>query len=171
MSVTVDPDAAIPHGLEGYRPPWRCKCAVCRKANAEYTKAKRDEYKQRDELAVKRRSKPISTKGTRAAGARRSESKNSVPGEMEVAVREECSTLPEERRKPSLVVAAVNLAKSVDILSRDPKCIAVQNSTTKQLMAVMADLRGDKTADAKNKRKSGGRLATVGALTKVKRAQ
>jgi hypothetical protein len=67
-----------------------------------------------------------------------------------------------------LVVAAKNLGRNVDELAGDIKVIALYNSTMKQLMSTMAELRGDKDRPA-GRKKSGGRLATVGNLTKVKR--
>lgn len=117
-----------------------------------------------DELAAKRekRSKPKTDPNGSVAKGR------SRVGEMERAVIEECSSITDA--KPTLVVAAKNLARLIDSLSGDSKGAAVQNSTTKQLMGVMADLRGDKAkAGATGRKKSGGRLATVGNLTKVRR--
>jgi hypothetical protein len=87
---------------------------------------------------------------------------------MERAVVEECASLERAKDRPTLVVAARNLAKIVDT----PKMSSIHTSTTKQIMSILADLHGDTDkAKAANKRKSGGRLATVGQLTKVKRAQ
>lgn len=87
---------------------------------------------------------------------------------MEKAVIEESAGIP--NAKPTLIVAAKNLGRSVDDLTGNEKAIALYNSTMKQLMATMAELRGDKTAsNATGRKKSGGRLATVGNLTKVKR--
>lgn len=113
-----------------------------------------------DELAPRRKAK----------AKPKSESRDSVRklGEMEKAVIEECAEIPDA--KPTLVVAARNLGRNVDSLTDNPKVIALYNSTMKQLMATMAELRGDKSKTT-SRRKSGGRLATVGALTKVKRAQ
>lgn len=174
MSVTAKPDDGIPHGLRGYRKPYNHRCDVCRAANTKYNAEQRAKRaaKREDELAVKRAArngKPpaISTKGIREAAARRSESKDSV-GDMERAVIEECAKLERAKERPTLVVAARNLAKIVDT----PKMSSIHTSTTKQIMSILADLHGD-TAKAKatGRRKSGGRLATVGALTKVKRAQ
>jgi hypothetical protein len=80
----------------------------------------------------------------------------------------ECAELEKARQRPTLVEAARNLAKIVD----NPKLSSIHTSTTKQLMAILSDLHGDTEAKkATGKRKSGGRLATVGNLTKVKRAQ
>jgi hypothetical protein len=88
---------------------------------------------------------------------------------MERAVIEECAAITDA--KPTMIVAAKNLGRSVDDLTDNPKVIALYNSTMKQLMATMAELRGDKVkAGVTGRKKSGGRLATVGALTKVKRA-
>lgn len=177
MSVTGNPKDPIPHGLKGARKPWLCKCSICRTALRRYNREKRAEYaeaKRDDELAAKREQRaskgpPISTKGTRAAGVRRRTVTNGTVREMEKAVIEECSQITDA--KPTLVVAAKNLGRSVDDLTGNPKAIALYNSTMKQLMATMAELRGDKAkAGVTGRKKSGGRLATVGALTKVKRA-
>lgn len=173
MSVTDDP---IPHGLKGARKPWCCRCDICVKANRAYNNSKSAEYKARDrdaaradELAAKREAKRKDppAKRTDPSGSLRKGRK--AIGEMERAVIEEASAITDA--KPTLIVAARNLARLIDMLSADSKGASVQNSTTKQLMSVMADLRGDKSASkATGRRKSGGRLATVGNLTKVKRA-
>ena len=169
MSVTDDP---ITHGIKGYRQG--CKCKTClaqgRKAQREASARFRERQRQRrvDEIAEQRRKK--------YARSRSTESRDSVQpsrtvGEMERAVIEECAAITNTR--PTLVVAAKKLGRSVDDLTDNPKVIALYNSTMKQLMATMAELRGDETDKRKTgKRKSGGRLATVGNLTtKVKRAQ
>jgi hypothetical protein len=117
--------------------------------------------RRNDELAAKR--------------AQKTETSDSVPkrrrvGEMEQAVIAECAAITDA--KPTLVIAAKNLGRSVDDLTGNAKVIALYNSTMKQLMATMAELRGDKAkSGATGRKKSGGRLATVGNLTKVKRAQ
>lgn len=156
----------VPHGLGGYR-KFKCRCSVCRAANAGYVKDLRARAKANDEVGAKRR-------------ARRSESKDSVRktgrarriGDMEQAVIDECEGLPEDKTKATQIVAAKGLARKVDELVDDEKAISLYNSTIKQLMATMAELRGDKLdARTASKRKSGGRLATVGNLTKVRRAQ
>lgn len=91
---------------------------------------------------------------------------------MEQAVIDECEGLPDDKTKATQIVAAKGLARKVDELVNDEKAISLYNSTIKQLMATMAELRGDKLdARTASKRKSGGRLATVGNLTKVRRAQ
>jgi len=178
MSVTGEFDGSIPHGLRGSRKPYNCVCSKCRTAQRKYNREKQAEYRQRDqqakdELAAKRatRKTGISTKGIRAEAAKRSaaatESGDSV-GRMERAVIAECAELEKARQRPTLVEAAKNLAKIVD----NPKLSSIHTSTTKQLMAILSDLHGDTDAKkATGKRKSGGRLATVGNLTKVKRAQ
>jgi hypothetical protein len=166
--------------LKGARKPWYCDCTVCKDAINEYNRAGRARRKQQrearqaDELAAQRAKRkgkqpPISTKGIRAAAAKRTESSDSVAkGRMEKAVLAECEALERARTRPTLVVAACNLAKIVD----NPKLSSIHTQTTKQIMAILADLHGDtEKAKATGKRKSGGRLATVGALTKVKRAQ
>jgi hypothetical protein len=85
---------------------------------------------------------------------------------MELAVAAECDGLERAKDRPALVVAAKNLAKIVD----NPQLSSIHTSTTKQIMAILSDLHGDADkVKAANRRKSGGRLATVGALTKVKR--
>jgi hypothetical protein len=87
---------------------------------------------------------------------------------MEKAVIAECEGLERAKVRPTLVVAARNLAKIVDT----PKMSSIHTSTTKQIMAILSDLHGDSAkTKATGRRKSGGRLATVGNLTKVKRAQ
>jgi hypothetical protein len=89
---------------------------------------------------------------------------------MESAVIEECASV-DGGVKATQLVAAKTLARLVDSLSNESAGHAVVNSATKQLMALMAEIRGDaKQEKATGKRKSGGRLATVGNLTtKVKR--
>lgn len=194
MSV---PDDGIPHGLEGYR-RHGCQCddgttESCLGANRAYNRQQRLIRKERkeasaksDELARKREAKrdpkgpPISTKGTRAGGVKRSEQRSESNdsdgsksrrgkriGEMEAAVIAECAQLELAAVRPTVVVAARNLARLVDDLSGSAKGGSVQVSTTKQLMAMLESLRPKDTGSGK--RKSGGRLATVGALTKVKR--
>jgi hypothetical protein len=178
VSVTDDPKDPIPHGLEGYR-KYGCTCddgtvKSCLGANRAYHRERRAARAERrdetDELAalrLKRKGKPASkqTETSDSVPKRRR-----TPGEMEIAVIEECSTI--ENVKPTLVVAAENLGRCVDDLTGNPKTIALYNSTLKQLMSTMAELRGNETDKRKTgKRKSGGRLATVGALTKVKRTR
>lgn len=181
MSVTETDDDGIPHGLKGYRKPYNCRGPICAKANSEYMKAKRAEYANKDrddELAAKREARktvpPISTAGMRKRSANvraknGTESPDSVkPGEMEKAVIEECAAMPEDRALPTKVIAARKLARIVD----NGKLSSMHNSTTKQLMAIMAEMRGDDAKSrATGRRKSGSRMATVGNLTKVKRAQ
>lgn len=167
VSVTDNPRDPVPHGLKGSRPPYSCKCSKCRTAQRRYNREKQAEYRLRDkqktdELAAKRAQKKTVTTGTVRKGRR-------TLGEMEQAVIEECAEIT--NAKPTLVVAAKNLGRSVDDLTGNMKVIALYNSTMKQLMATMAEMRGDKAkAEVTGRRKSGGRLATVGALTKVKRA-
>lgn len=164
MSVTGKSDDPIPHGLQGSRKPWGCDCPICKAATRKYNRDKQAEFRDRqrakrtDEVAAKRKQRNT-----------RSESTDSV-GRMQKAVIEECAQISDV--KPTLVIAAEELAKSIDMLSGNAKALALANSSMKQLLAVMAELRGD-TAKAKatGRRKSGGRLATVGALTKVRRAQ
>jgi hypothetical protein len=165
MSVTGKPDDNIPHGLKGYRLPYNCRCDVCKAANTEYMRGKRAEYAKRDdELSARREARKV-TRRT----ARRTESSDSVAmGAMEKAVIEETDKLERAKDRPTQVVAARNLAKIVD----NPKLSSIHTSTTKQIMAIMADLRGDMEEKKRTgRRKSGSRLATVGQLTKVKRAQ
>lgn len=177
VSVTGNSDDGIPHGLKGYRAPYCCTCDVCRAANAQYSRDKRAEYAaaKRDELATKREARYAKSQGKERTAIRQRQaaatvSGGTVPksaGPMERAVIEECEGLERAKIRPTLVIAARNLAKIVDT----PKMSSIHTSTTKQIMAILADLHGD-TAKAKatGRRKSGGRLATVGALTKVKRA-
>lgn len=162
------PDA-IPHGIEGYRQPYNCKCPICRAAWAAYCKERREARKAKaanetDELAAKRR-KRGGTKASRVSQA------DSVPGPMERAVTDECAAL-ENPAKATQLVAAKQLASLIDQLSANGGGVgaAVINSSTKQLMALMSEIRGDTTkSTATGRRKSGGRLATVGEMTKVKR--
>lgn len=157
MSVTGVLKDPIPHGLKGYRKPFCCKCDVCRAAGSKYASDKRKEYRERDELSAKRSQR------------RRTESRNSV-GDMEQAVIAECDVIPTV--KATQVVAAKNLARLIDRLMKESAGAAVLNSATKQLMMLMSDIRGDvDKAKTTGKRKSGGRLATVGQLTKVRRVQ
>lgn len=181
MSVTGKTDDGIPHGLKGARKPYYCDCDICKAAINKYNREGRARRKlakqqQDDELAAKRQQRrsrdpkgpPISTKGSRA---RRTETDVSVSkgvGAMEKAVISECAGLERAKARPTLVVAARNLAKIVDT----PKMSSIHTTTTKQIMAILNDLHGDSAkVKATGRRKSGGRLATVGNLTKVKRAQ
>lgn len=164
---------AIPHGLKGYR--MGCPCDVCKRGWADYVaerrairKAKADKRSRKstgtDDLAKRRAQKRT------AAPRKRSESNDSV-GAMEAAVIAECDAL-ENKPNATQLVAAKQLASLIDKLSAngDGAGAAIINSSTKQLMSIMAEMRGDTVkAKATGRRKSGGRLATVGALTKVKR--
>jgi hypothetical protein len=181
VSVTCKSKDPIPHGLEGYR-KYGCTCddgtvKSCLGANRAYQREMRarraDAKLSGDELAAKRtqRSKGpvVTTKRMREAAAKRRKTEtNDSVGEMEQAVITECAGIADA--KPTLVVAAKHLGRNVDALSGNAKTIALYNSTMKQLMATMAELRGDKAkTSVTGRKKSGGRLATVGNLTKVKR--
>lgn len=164
---------AIPHGLKGYREPYECRCSVCRRGWADYMADLRAKRKAKrgngtDDLARRRAQKRAPTK----RGAGQSESRDSVKmGAMEKAVIVECEKL-ETPPNATQLVAARSLASLIDKLNAkdDGVGAAVINSSTKQLMSIMAEMRGDTTkSKATGRRKSGGRLATVGALTKVKR--
>jgi hypothetical protein len=165
-------DDAIPHGVKGYRDPYNCRCDVCKSGWAEYIRGRRAERKAKggnatDDLARRRAQKRAPTK--KAAG--QSESSDSVVGPMEAAVVAECASL-ETPPNATQLVAAKSLASLIDKLNANGDGVgaAVINSSTKQLMSIMAEMRGDTTKSrATGRRKSGGRLATVGALTKVKR--
>lgn len=151
----------ITHGRSGYARG--CGCAVCRKANTDYM-AERRASKGRDDNVVQMGS------GTRKSVGRprkkRSESPDSVIGAMEQAVITECAELPRATERPTLLNAAKGMAKILD----NPELRGLHNATTKQLMVILKDLHGDDDkSKATGRRKSGGRLATVGALTKVKR--
>jgi hypothetical protein len=172
MSVTED---LIPHGAQGYRKPWECRCDICKAGIAEYNRDRRAARAKtvEDELAAQRRKRSDSKPNmVRKPKKGQTESDDSVPkrgrriGDMERAVVEECEKLELAKERPTVVVAARNLARMVDELSGTTKGAAVQVSTTKQLMAMIESLRPKSTG---GKRKSGGRLATVGNLTKVKR--
>lgn len=174
MSVTGEFDGSIPHGLRGSRAPYNCVCSKCRTAQRKYNREKSAEYRQRerekrqtkDELAAKRQQR-TTTRVKRSAAVTESSDSDGV-GRMERAVIAECEGLEKAGKRPTLVEAARNLAKIIDT----PKLSSIHTSTTKQLMAILSDLHGESEAKkATGKRKSGGRLATVGNLTKVKRAQ
>lgn len=160
---------AIPHGLKGYREPYKCTCPICKRGWADYISERRAVRKLArengtDQLARKRAQKRTAT--TKA----KSESRDSV-GAMEAAVVAECAALTEPVNATQLV-AAKSLASLIDKLNNkeDGVGASVINSSTKQLMSLMAEIRGDTgKSKATGRRKSGGRLATVGALTKVKR--
>jgi hypothetical protein len=151
----------ITHGRSGYLRG--CGCDVCRKANSEYS-AKRRAEKGRSDNVVQMGSSTRKPVGR--PPKKRTESRDSVPGDMERAVISECAELPRATERPTLLSAARNMAKILD----NPELKGLHNATTKQLMAILKDLHGDDDrAKATGRRKSGGRLATVGALTKVKR--
>lgn len=177
-------DDGIPHGLRGHRAPYNCPCDVCRLAWNAYCTEKRNERKAKAEAAAKTRKGPqtldevdellAKRKARKAvvvprkprAATESNVSDPNVIGAMEKAIIEECADLPRAKERPTLVVAARNLAKVVD----NPKLSSIHTSTTKQIMVLLADLHGDDDkSKATGRRKSGGRLATVGNLTKVKR--
>jgi hypothetical protein len=174
VSVTNPPDDGIPHGLKGARKPYYCDCTVCKDAINAYNRERRAARKvakqAKDELAEKRAKRRAVNVAKLHPDRVVTESDDSVPrviGAMEKAVIEETKDLARAKERPTMVVAARNLAKIVD----NPKMSSIHTSTTKQIMSIMAELRGDTDkAKATGKRKSGGRLATVGQLTKVKRA-
>lgn len=148
------PIRGITHGRAGYQRG--CGCDVCRTANAEYQAGLRQRKGREGPKKI----------ATVTAIRKRSESKDSDPGMMERAVIEECDGLERATSRPTLVVAARNLAKIVD----NPDMSGIHTATTKQIMAILTDLHGDEDkSKSTGRRKSGGRLATVGALTKVKR--
>lgn len=172
-------DDGVPHGLKGYRSPWECRCDVCKAGWAGYIRERRAARKAEGPDELERRRKRSATRRMGKPKAR-TESGDSVVvggrrigiGEMERAVIEEAAQIPDA--KATQIVAAKNLARLIDRLSNQEKATgaSVVNSATKQLMGVMAEMRGDATkSKATGRRKSGGRLATVGALTKVRRAQ
>lgn len=168
--MTVD---SIPHGLRGYREPYLCRCDVCKAGWAEYMRDRRAARKAdgSDELSRQRARKRAEAK-SKSKPPKKSESNDSVViGAMESAVITECAAL-ETPAKATQLVAAKQLAQVIDKLSANGDGVgaAVINSSTKQLMSIMAEIRGDTgNSKATGRRKSGGRLATVGALTKVKR--
>jgi hypothetical protein len=178
VSVTGKTDDGIPHGLKGARKPYYCDCPICKAAINKYNREGRARRKQQrqtqaDELSAKREARYVKSQGRvrTAKPVKRTESDVSVSkavGAMESAVIKECEGLARAVERPALVVAARNLAKIVDT----PKMSSIHTTTTKQIMAILADLHGDKAkTSATGRKKSGGRLATVGNLTKVKRAQ
>jgi hypothetical protein len=139
-------------------------------AGRKYNRDKSREFRERQRARREGKTDELAVKRAKRTDSRESVARRRTPGEMERAVVQECEGIPDA--KPTLVVAAKNLGRIVDDLAGNPKATALYNSTMKQLMATMAELRGDETDKRKTgKRKSGGRLATVGALTKVKRAQ
>lgn len=169
----------IPHGYKGHRPPYSCRCDVCRAAWNAYVKEKREERKLKrpraDELSRKRASKTEvirrAVKRVAAEEKRRAAESSDSVGPMQAAVLAEVEAMTDPVSATALV-AAKSLASVIDKLNNNTEGAgaAVINSTTKQLMAIMAEMRGDTTKlKATGRRKSGGRLATVGAMTKVKR--
>lgn len=168
-------DDGIPHGIKGYRSPYNCKGDICKRAWADYIAGRRAARKAdgTDQLAKKRAQKRAGAKRPRSTVRTESRDSDKPPkiGEMELAVITECASL-ETPPKATQLVAAKQLASLIDKLSTNGDGVgaAVINSSTKQLMSIMAEIRGDTTnSKATGRRKSGGRLATVGALTKVKR--
>lgn len=167
MSVTGNRDDPIPHGLKGYRKPWCCRCAICKDGNAEYHRNRRAERAKAGGDVVDMAAQRSKRNG------KRTESRDSVAskriGRMERAVIDECELLDEAKKRPTVVVAARNLARLIDDLSDGTEGGSVQVSTTKQLMTLLDTLRPKDIAET-GKKRTGSRLATVGQLTKVKRA-
>lgn len=163
----------VTHGRSCYRQG--CGCDVGRKAESDYQAKRRAENgrAQNGNVIPMSKGPAISTKGMRDAAKKRTESRDSVKraekrakvGAMEQAVIDEYELLDADCKRPTVLIAARNLAKIVD----DPDLQGMHIATTKQVMAMMQSLR-PKEIDAK-KRKSGGRMATVGALVKVKRGE
>jgi hypothetical protein len=149
--------SGIKHGRSGYRSG--CGCEVCRKENNDYINRRRQ---------LKGREQSGTGGGNVVNMARRrkatTESSDSV-GPMEKAIIAECENLERTSARPTLYQSALKLAKVID----SPEFSGAAVQTTKQLMAIMKELHGDDEKSATGKRKSGGRLATVGALVKVKR--
>lgn len=144
----------IKHGHGGYVAG--CGCDVCRKAASDYQAKRRAERGRTD-------SNVISMKNGNTTESSDSVKRRLVIGPMEQAVIDEYELLDAECKRPTVLVAAREVARIVD----DPKLQGMHIQATKQVMSMMESLRPKET-EAK-KRKSGGRLATVGNLTKVKR--
>lgn len=139
-----------------------CGCEVGRIAEREYQAKRRRERGRANNGNII----PMNgRKGTESEDSLRRKAKRAVVGPMEQAVIDECAQLDEAKKRPTVVIAACNIAKIID----DPDSVGMHNASTKQLMALLDTLRPKEPEKVTGKRKSGGRLATVGNLTKVKR--
>lgn len=151
----------IKHGRSGYQEG--CGCDVCRKGEADY-QAKRRRERGRDSngtvIPMNKRTESNDSDARRRTGGVH------IIGDMEQAVIDECKQMRADGMKvrPTVEVAARNLAKIVD----DPESRGMHTATTKQIMALLETLQ-PKEIKQTGRKKSGGRLATVANLTKVKR--
>jgi hypothetical protein len=119
-----------------------CRCPKCTAANRE----------QKRRLRAAKPDKPpnvVSLPTTVQPAAAPKE-----PGPNEVAVRAECEILPKAAERPAIVAAAISVAQRLD----DPAHAAMVARNSKELRDLLSELKGPK-------RKSGGRLATVSAMS------
>lgn len=82
-----------------------------------------------------------------------------VIGEVERQTREELELTPKAKERPSIAAQAIVLAQRLD----DPAFAAVAATNSRQLQALLKELQGPK-------RKSGGRLHVVEAMSRRKAA-
>lgn len=151
----------IEHGLKGYRTG--CGCEVCRKANNDYHAERRARIGH-----PRQTNNVVSIGGGGKKTAPVSNETPTTPGPMERAVIEECANISRAERFPTLREMATGQARIID----NKDLAGLHTSATRTLAAIMKDLRvEDDKATMKDKRKSGGRLASVQSLAKVKRAQ
>jgi hypothetical protein len=131
------------HGTSGYRAG--CRCYTCVSAETD---------RKRNYRATGSGAKSSDyTEG--AAGDR-----NSEVGEVEAAVIAECESLPLAAQRPTLVIAARDMARIMD----NREVSHWHSKAAKAMLEYMAQLYPQQKP-----RKMGQRLATVHALTKVKR--
>lgn len=142
-------------------------------ANREYHRARRERIRAEaadnvTALPVRRTGVPASARGGQS---RRSEAEKGCgttvpeqpvePGETELAVLEECRSLSLAEQRPAMVATAQRMARILD----NQSLTALWPTTSRQLTAILNDLRGG----SRSKRK--GRLSSVQSMTNRKAAK
>lgn len=130
----------------------RCRCEPCRAAQAKYMR----DYKDRrlaiggaKLLSLAAVDKPAPQPVSRG------------PGDNERAVREECAGLSLSDDRPAMVAQAVTLARILD----NPKSMAMWPTTSRQLTAILNDLRGNSKKRTRSRLASVQRMVTPGEST------
>jgi hypothetical protein len=137
------------HGIGGYRSG--CRCAVCRSAE---TQRERD-YRARGggRVVAMPTGKPTVKANVKV------ETKPNAVGSAEQAVIDETGQLTSAADRPAVVAAARAMARILD----DQQLVSMWPQAARQLQALLDGLRS-----GVKKKKSGGRLAAVQAMTRAK---